>query len=65
MNLWEILLRNVSGPSGGWRFHQRTPRGWRQLIRLRAMEDRHNPKAGIGHKYQPWLVSVNSLEGRQ
>ena len=55
--IWMVLL---SG-SCGWRYLRRTPRGWRQLIRQRAMEDRHNPKAGIGGRYAP--VSFTSEGG--
>ena len=57
--IWMVML---TGSSWGWRYLKRTPRGWLQMIRRRAMEDRHNPKAGIGGRYAP--VSFPEEGGR-
>lgn len=48
--LWIIASSNMA------KSLEHTKRGWLQLIRARVMEDRYNPKAGIGERYHPFMI---------
>jgi len=48
--LWVIVSSNMS------KTLEHTKRGWLQLIRARAMEDRYNPKARMGELYHPFRI---------